>query len=238
MKGSGRPAATPDHERVAVAVNRAALSNHLGAVIDHYAIEHVVDAGAHHGEYAQIVRGLGFAGPILSYEPVPAAFEELARVSADDPDWFAHRIALGTSDGSAEIHVSGSTDFSSFKRLNAYAEATFPRARVTGHELVEVRRLDGVLDEHLPPGAAGQILLKIDTQGSDLDVLDGATGVLDRVAAVQTEVPLQPLYEGVAGLPEVLAALAARGFALSGVFPVSADDRLRLIEVDCVAVRG
>ena len=68
-------------------------------------------------------------------------------------------------------------------------------------------------------------------------MLEGAAGVLDRVAAIQTEVPIRPLYEGVAGLPEVLVALGGCGFALSGVFPVSADVELRLIEVDCVAVR-
>ena len=233
---TGRPQAV-DVERVRAAVNRAAVSNHLQAVFDRYAIELIVDVGAHHGQFARLVRGIGYEGPIVSYEPVPAAFEELARVSADDPAWSVHRLALGRREGPRPINVSKSTDFSSFRRLNAYALDAFPKARVAGEETVAVRRLDTALDEHAPDAGAAPIFLKIDTQGSDLDVLKSASGVLERVAALQTEVPLRPLYEGVAGMPQVLAALAAGGFALSGVFPVSADEELRLIEVDCVAVR-
>jgi FkbM family methyltransferase len=232
-----RAQAGAEEQRVRAALTRAAASNHLRSVFDRYAIGLVVDAGAHHGQFARLVRGIGYQGPIVSYEPVASACEELAHASAEDPAWTIHRLALGTADGRQAINVSRSTDFSSFRRLNAYAESAFPNARKASEEIVEMRRLDGLLDHHAPDAGGAPIFLKIDTQGSDLDVLEGAAGVLDRVAAIQTEVPLRPLYEGVAGLPEVLATLRARAFALSGVFPVSADDDLRLIEVDCVAVR-
>jgi hypothetical protein len=105
------------------------------------------------------------------------------------------------------------------------------------HEPVDVRRLDGVLAAHAAPDSDGRALLKIDTQGFDLDVLEGASGILDGIAAIQVEVSLQPIYDGTAGSHETLEALTDRGFGLSGVFPVSADGDLRLIEVDCVAVR-
>ncbi|MBV9213002.1 MAG: FkbM family methyltransferase [Actinobacteria bacterium] len=224
-------------ERVTAALTRAALANHLRAVIDRFAIGLVVDVGAHHGEYAKLMRGLGYGGQIISYEPVASAFEELERASADDDGWSIHHMALGESDGDVEIRVSGSTNFSSSRTLNARGEALFPRARAVGTETVKARRLDGILNQHAAAGTDSPMLLKIDTQGSDLEVLEGASGVLDRVAAVQVEVPFQPIYDGVAGFPETLRALAGLGFGLSGVFPVSADEGLRLIEVDCVAVR-
>lgn len=235
---SGGPAAaTPEEMRVRAALNRAFHSNHLRSVFDRYAIGLVVDVGSHHGEFARLVRGIGYDGAIVSYEPVGSAFEELSRRSADDPGWSAHRLALGRADGTRSINVSRSTDFSSFLPLSVHTESAFPEARVEAEELVDVRRLDAILHEHAPEAATAPIFLKIDTQGSDLEVLEGAGSVLDRVAALQTEVPLRPLYQGVAGMPEVLTVLSERGFALSGVFPVSADEELRLIEVDCVAVR-
>src|SRR5207253_7811218 len=158
------------------------------------------------------------------------AFETLAQASESDPGWSVHRLALGRSDGQAQIRVSECTDFSSFRRLNAFGEELFPEARVTGSEQVEVRRLDGILAAHAQPRPDACVLLKIDTQGSDLDVLEGATGVLDSVAVIQTEVPLQPIYDGVAGFPEMLEKLNDLGFGLSGVFAVNADEGLRLIE--------
>ncbi len=233
----GLRAAATEEERVRAALNRAFYSNHLRSVFARYAIGLVVDVGAHHGEFARLLRGIGYAGAIVSYEPVAGAFEELSRASAGDPGWRIHRLALARTDGTRSINVSHSTDFSSFLRLQAHAESAFPEARVEGEETVDVRRLDAVLDEHATEAATAPIFLKIDTQGSDVEVLEGAGGVLDRVAALQTEVPLRPLYRGVAGMPEVLSVLTASGFALSGVFPVSADEELRLIEVDCVAVR-
>jgi FkbM family methyltransferase len=224
--------------RVAAALTRAGLANHLSAVIERYEIGLALDAGAHRGEYGRILRGVGYAGPIVSYEPVAASFEELARSSADDPGWSVHRMALGSSDGETEINVSECTEFSSLRRLNARGHQQFSGARLTGRETVEVRRLDEVLAEHEPANTAAPTLLKIDTQGSDLDVLEGASGVLDRIAAIQIEAPLRPIYDGVASFDEILKALTNLGFALSRVFPVATDDRLRLIEVDCVAVRS
>jgi hypothetical protein len=47
-----------------------------------------------------------------------------------------------------------------------------------------------------------------------------------------------PLYEGVVGWLEQLDDLAARGFAPSGLFPVTRDPGLRLVELDAVLVRA
>jgi FkbM family methyltransferase len=56
---------------------------------------------------------------------------------------------------------------------------------------VDVCRLDEVFDEVTSQVRDPRVLLKIDTQGSDLRVLEGAMGVLDRVHALQVEVPAE-----------------------------------------------
>ena len=225
-------------EQVTAALNRAVLADHLGAALRRHRIGTVLDVGAHTGEYATLLRGIGYEGSIVSYEPVPETFERLAAASVADEGWTAHRLALGDRDGSATIHVARSSDFSSLRRFSDYGVAAFATAaRVERRESVELRRLDGVLDQHVR-GAATPILLKLDTQGWDMQVLEGASGVLDRVAALQTEVALQPIYDGVPTLDEVLGELAVRGFAPTGFFPVSRDEDMRLVEVDLVAVRS
>jgi FkbM family methyltransferase len=224
-------------EQVTAALDRAVMADHIGAVLRRHRIGTVLDVGAHTGQYGSFLRGLGYDGAIVSYEPVPETFAQLEEASAADEGWTAHRLALGDTDGSATIHVARSSDFSSLRRISDYGTTTFADAtHVERREAVESRRLDGVLGEHAP-GAATPMLLKLDTQGWDMQVLDGATGILGDVAAVQTEVALQPIYEDVPSLDEVVAELSGRGFAPSGFFPVTRDADLRLVEVDLVAVR-
>ncbi len=96
-------------------------------------------------------------------------------------------------------------------------------------ELVPTIRLDEL---DLPPG---NILLKSDTQGHDLQVIDGAEGLLDRVAAILVETAVRPIYEGSPLLPELLAVMSGRGYELAGLFPVLGDsDGLRQIEFDAL----
>ena len=53
------------------------------------------------------------------------------------------------------------------------------------------------------------MLLKTDTQGWDLEVIEGAAGCLERVVALQVELSVRPIYEGSPGWLEVLARLRA-----------------------------
>src|SRR5205823_6108440 len=54
-----RVQAGAEEQRVRAALTRAAASNHLRSVFDRYAIGLVVDAGAHPGQFARLVRGIG-----------------------------------------------------------------------------------------------------------------------------------------------------------------------------------
>ena len=100
-----------------------------------------------------------------------------------------------------------------------------------------MRRLDTLLPE-LVSTADARIFLKSDAQGSDLEVLRGANGSLARIAAVQTEVPIKTIYEGMPSYTQVLGFLERHGFELTGVFPVTRDQELRVLELDCILVRA
>ena len=53
--------------------------------------------------------------------------------------------------------------------------------------------------------ARRRVYLKLDTQGTDLDVVEGASGALEAVDALQSEVAVRPIYEGVPELAQSLA---------------------------------
>ena len=80
--------------------------------------------------------------------------------------------------------------------------------------------------------------LKIDTQGFDLNVVKGGLNVISNYVALQTEASVLPLYEGMPDYRETISFLNEMKFELSGVYPVTTDEKLRLIEFDCVMVNA
>jgi FkbM family methyltransferase len=224
-------------ERVTTGLNRAVFSDHLRNLLSRHGITRVLDVGGWHGGYGSLLRGIGFEGQIASVEPVAESFEELQAAAAGDERWSAHHLALGERDGEAEIGVAASRDFSSLLPASAGGERlTGSLIAVERTEAVELRRLDSAWDELVPEGEGG-LLLKLDTQGYDWHVIEGAGPRLAEVTALQLEAPVQELYEGMVGWLELLGRLQELGFAPSGVFPVTRDARLCLVEVDLTLVR-
>lgn len=211
------------------------LATHLALLFRALDTDCVLDVGANRGQYARLLRRIGYRGRIVSFEPVPECFEELRRRSARDPRWTAVPAALGAEDGRRPLHVTAGTEFSSLLAPSEYARRTFWGSAVTRMEEVPVRRLDGLWADHVRAGE--RVHLKLDTQGYDQQVLDGARPVLDRVASVQTEVAVQVVYEGAPRYAEALPRLEAIGFELTGLFPVLRDPQLRIVELDCVLRR-
>jgi len=214
------------------------LGMHLWRVFAHYGINAVVDVGARRGEYGLWLRRNGYEGWIFSFEPVGKSFAALSRRAEQDERWLVHRVALGRESGSADINVTEKTVFSSFLTPTSYASETFgSEPTVTATETVDMRTLDGVIDELLAHVTNPHVFLKLDTQGWDLEVLRGAPRSLASIAALQTEVAAQPIYEGMPSMRESLDYLEKSGFDVSGFFPVNLDSSLRAVEFDCVAVR-
>jgi FkbM family methyltransferase len=169
----------------------------------------VLDVGANTGQWAGEVLGDGFRGKVISFEPCPGAYAELAR-KAQGVRHTCLAIGLGAEDGRAEFFVTKGTVNSSFLKP---VERTMELNRSSGvaeKREVEIRRLDGVIKEL---GLAEERLyLKIDTQGYEREVLHGASETLMQADAVEVELSLVELYEGQGLLPDVWEMLTGAGF--------------------------
>jgi FkbM family methyltransferase len=218
----------------------ATLAFHLKHLTRRLEINCVLDVGAHEGGYARLLRReVGFGGEIVSFEPAAASFAALRSALAGDRRWRGHGYALGRSPGWATLSVFAESELNTFLAPSGYGVERFPTmASPLPAQTVEVRRLGDVFDEvtaHVPEPRA---LLKVDTQGYDLEVIEGAAEVLCRVAALQVELPVKHVYEGVPGLAVTLERLDELGFEVTGMFPVTRDrDLLRVVEFDCVLRR-
>jgi hypothetical protein len=107
---------------------------------------------------------------------------------------------------------------------------------------VELRRLDGMLDEILAPLIADgiaqpRVYLKMDTQGYDLEVFRGLGDRVTEIVAMQSEVALRLIYEGMPRMPEALAVYEAAGFEITGLYPITREPDGRVIEYDVTMIR-
>ena len=197
-----------------------------------------MDVGANEGQHALTLRREGYRGRILSFEPLPTAWAECARRASGDPLWtVAPRAALGAREGSVEIHVASNSASSSILPMHDTHRAAAPHSRYVGVETVPLHRLDQVARDAV--AAAAHPFLKIDTQGYERDVLEGASAVIDSLMGIQLEISLTPLYEGSPTLPELLALMELWGFALHALLPAFTDVASgRMLQVDGLFFRA
>lgn len=192
----------------------------------------VFDVGANTGQFGQSLREAGFRGRIVSFEPLAAAREKLLAVSQKDNKWdVAPRAAIGNEDGEIEIHIAGNSVSSSvLDMLDAHANAA-PGSRYVGSEKVPLRRLDSIALDYLHPDSVA--FLKIDTQGYEDRVLQGASNLLKKTAGLQLELSFVPLYDGQRLYDEMVSQLKLLGFELWSMSPVFSDPQTgRLLQVD------
>jgi FkbM family methyltransferase len=184
-------------------------------------IDLVLDVGANEGHWAEGLRQGGYLGRIVSFEPLSGAYGELQRRAANDPNWETFGVALSNEAGTASFHVAGNSSSSSFLPMAARHVASAPESAYVTEEAVNVRKLDDVAAEVVRP--AERIWLKIDVQGFELRVLEGAERTLEQVDVLETELSLVALYEGQPLIGEMLAQLANHGFGALFLEPIFSD---------------
>jgi FkbM family methyltransferase len=197
----------------------------------------ILDVGANTGQFGSYLRDAGYRGRILSFEPISTSWNQLIKNSKGDDLWdVAPRAAIGNNDGEIEIHVSeNSVSSSVLNMLDAHSNSA-PDSRYIGVERVPLRRIDSAVKNYLAQDA--KIFLKIDTQGYEDRVLEGAVDILPRVTVIQLELSLVPLYEDQRLFDELILKLKSYGFELWAITPVFIDPKSgRLLQIDATFCR-
>lgn len=209
-------------------------------LLRHHRVDCVVDVGANDGGYARGIRGLGYEERIISFEPLSEPFASLRRNSVADTKWDAINCAVGDVKSDVTINVSGNSGLSSsvLPMLESHISVA-PDSRYVSTETISQERLD-VLLAGLGIGRDSRIFLKIDVQGYERAVLDGASQLFANgtVAGLQLELSLVPLYEGGMTYREGLDRAEGLGMTLMGLDPVFADPTSgQLLQADAVFFR-
>lgn len=199
----------------------------------------MLDVGANLGQFRDMLRNeVDFNGWIISFEPVSKYVDLLVKRAKDDPKWEIRGHALGSQTGQVPINVTKSPGLNSFlsPRTDA-APGYWSPGDIVATEIVSILRLDSLYDSIKRQLGVSSVYLKLDTQGFDIEVAEGAGDALMDVRALQTEASVLPLYQDMPTYQQAIESFNHRGFELSGMFPVTKDDDLRLVEFDCIMVK-
>jgi FkbM family methyltransferase len=173
----------------------------------------VIDVGCRWG-FADTWEQLGDRCEIVGFEPDTVECQRLSDEYRDRPWVRIVPHALGAVQGDATLYVTREPACSSVYPPIDDVVDRHPRLepqRMVRSEAIELITLDDWCAEN----AFERVdLVKLDTQGSELDVLRGAKRTLETVSVVQTEVEFNPMYERQPLLGDVDRFLRERGFVL------------------------
>lgn len=186
----------------------------------------ILDVGANVGHWHNEARLHWLNAFFFLIEGNPACAAQLIQTGA------AVRIAL-LSDTEKEVDFFTRTDAPTCTGASYYRENTtfYGDDKATAQNL-RTHRLDDVV------GGREFDLIKLDTQGSELDILRGAPNTLSAAKAVIMEVSLTNYNEGAPQMAETVMFMEAHGFHLAEnlgdiIHPI---DR-NVIQRDCLFLR-
>ena len=199
----------------------------------------IFDVGAHVGQSSMKYANLFRDSEIYAFEPNPEAFAHLEHVASLVPSIHPTKVALSASAGAAAFHRNVFDQTNSLLAVDRGAEKTWGGglSRLDGAWHVETMTLDGFMASR---GLATIDILKLDTQGSEGLVLDGARTALERgaIGMVYTEIITMPTYVGQVGLLGILSRLEKYGFSLYYLYNLSTSDSGRIRQMDGLFVHS
>ncbi len=197
--------------------------------------ETIIDVGANVGQFAVACAKVFPEASIHSFEPLPECVGRLRKHAAKLGAIHVYPVALGSLSADASIHVNSHSHSSSFLSLGERHREAFPSASEVGTVEVSMSTLDLQMSS---VALRGPVLLKLDVQGFEPQVLDGASDTLPRVDYVLLELSFRPLYEGEKTFIEILHLLTGSGFEFSRPLGWLKDPRNgEILQMDALFVR-
>ncbi len=214
---------------------RLQVANHLKS----QSISVVFDVGASYGQYGVSIRRSGFRGEIYSFEPIASEYNKLKLLSKIDGRWSANQFALGASVGTSTLYVSQNSVASTLLEMTPDHLLVSPESRVSRMDTIKIETLDNFIRANPLPRNA-RIHLKIDVQGYEKLVLEGAFNMLTdkRLLSIEIELQVADLYTDQSSWLEVANQIHVQGFELfSSSMGFIDQETGRLLQLDCLFTR-
>jgi hypothetical protein len=140
------------------------------------------------------------------------------------------QMGLGKEDATLKLNVAGLDVLSSFLTMKK-SDQHFREVEVP------VKRMENIFSEVL--GESRKPFVKIDTQGFELEIINGFGAKASEVIGWQLELSVQPMYEEQPVIEEMIAKMRELGFSLWKILPGLRDPAtLQAYELDGIFFRA
>lgn len=150
----------------------------------------IFDVGAHIGDTTELYRKYFFGSRIYCFEPFSESFDTLKKRFVNDSTINIVEKALGSKDETKTLYISNLSNMNSLQKPKELAWGFSNKKSVD----VEITTLDQFCYKndikHID-------ILKLDVQGSELDILFGSKTILEKgnISLIYVEWQVTPLYE-------------------------------------------
>ena len=172
-----------------------------------FQIDLILDVGANVGQTYDSFRWAGFNGPICSFEPNPEMFKVLEKKAG--VSWQRLPYALSSQSGQLKFFIANNDNVCGLQVPVAGPYRVVNEITVPSWRLDELWKKEGF--------GAKNVFLKIDAEGHDLEVVKGASGIIDRIPLIMAEVSSLPRFQGEPPLHEFVNFMAQLGFRVCRV---------------------
>jgi FkbM family methyltransferase len=131
----------------------------------------IIDAGANIGDYTACVRAISSSIVIHAIEPMPLSYQSLEERFAHDKGVITHHLAAGAHEGTATMYDYGERSDSTHATMYREVIADIHKSANIRELQVKVTTLDDFCEHNHIEKIT---LLKIDTEGNEYGILQGA----------------------------------------------------------------
>ncbi len=199
----------------------------------------IIDVGANDGWFAKVAkRFLKTEYKIICYEPLREMMVHLDQLANDSQQRIEYRpYGLGAESASAVINLMGTSGLSSIKNIDdKYSYGDGFSQDVIASYSIPIGKLD---DESFGEEFYSLVILKIDTQGYEVEVLEGAASMLSKKLFdyIFVEVMALSKYKNSATYDKVITLLTGYGYTLFDIHPAYYERNGQCTEYDVIFKR-
>ncbi len=179
--------------------------------------EIIIDVGGANGGTSVYFANAFPGHEVYCVEPNARMLPYLKAVAAKHKSVNLKPLALGSTTAEAVLHVTANDLSSSLNELNPQElKQTPPGFQATFQEQQQLRVSVSTLDKEFKD-FSGVLLIKLDTQGTEIEVLRGGVETLKKTRFILTEMNNHLLYKNTCQYYEVDEFLRSRSFKLADI---------------------
>ena len=198
----------------------------------------IFDVGACTGEMSLKYKRLFKRSTIYCFEPYEPSYEILKKVTSDSQNIKCYNIALSNITGNVDFFVNSYYPTNSMLATHVDSSKNWNDEVFVTQKKIQVNSV--TLDDFVQQMGIDTIdILKMDTQGTEYQILEGSSGFLGegKISLIYLEIIMMPTYQQQKHFDEILLLLRKNGFNLYNLYNLSYTNAGELRQVDAIFTR-